>query len=227
MNALIEPIVRQWVATGDVSEADKPALKAQYLIEIGAPPDCKPCSSVWSDIRQHFFYQFKHENPVANKLRKFLIVGGMLMLPGDPVTYVNEGEENESRKVLTDAMAEDILNTYPSYDSLIKRNPDYVDSEATAEHETGNEEASNDEANSAKDTRIQQLEADLKATQEENSVLKAELKTTRSKLTVATNNLEKLKADQASTPVTTATSTADSSEQPSAQPGAATPDQNA
>ncbi|GAB2549899.1 hypothetical protein [Spirosoma aerophilum] len=191
-------IVRQWYATGHISTDDLAALKVLYLREIGAPPGCKTCSSVIADIKHHFTYQLKLQNllPVSTnskvQARKYIILGaGFLMLPGDSTIIVNDGQESEDRKLLTDAMAEEILTNNPSYSALIGINPQWVDPNPSdeADDESEEEESDDETAKSELQTKYDELQAKYDALVEEHEQTKQELTTTKGKLTRATNKL--------------------------------------
>ena len=188
---LIE-IVAGWVTTGQLAEADKPVLKAAYLAHVRAEPGCTTCDDFWSEVRQHFFYAYKQLNrtTVAQKIRKYGIIGSSyLMLPGSSVAYVNEGEESEDRKVLTDEMAEFILAKYPEYKNLVGINPAWQElQDAIADHEDEADETEDSDEDEANETELQ---AQLTALQEENKHLKQENATLKGQLTRAKNAAHK------------------------------------
>lgn len=121
-------IVSAWVQTGAIADADKLALRALYLEQIGAVPGCTECPDFYSDVQRHFRFQLKQTGtPVKNSSRKYLIAEGQyLRLPGEQITYKNEGEETDSVKLLTDKVAESVLQKYPEFAGVyIVENPEY------------------------------------------------------------------------------------------------------
>ncbi|GAB3552896.1 hypothetical protein [Spirosoma fluminis] len=175
----IEPIARRLASGGELSEDDRATLKKQYLLDIGAPPDCQPCSSVWSDIRHHFLYQLKQLTPVST-LKKFIIIGaGLLMLPGASYSIANDGEETENRKILTDELAEEILEANPSYSELIKVNPAWLEAnpDEAGDEEEGDESADAAEIEAKYKKQISTLKGQLTRMTKERDELKAALST--------------------------------------------------
>jgi hypothetical protein len=215
MDATIESIVRQWVTTGVLLIDSRPLLQEQYRIEIGAPKGCKPCASNWSDIKQHFWFQFKQLDRQAylmrKDLRKYLIVGqSFLMLPGESTSIVNDGEDTEDTKVLTDEMAVAILEKYPSYSTLIQINPAWQEAQelidGVADEATTLATDAADATAKALQLRIDELESHNDELTAENATLKDELakakdetRVVKGQLTKAKNELATLKGQPIST----------------------------
>lgn len=130
-----EEIARSWVSSGRISIADFAQLKAGFLASLDNPPDCTTCPAFEHEVQHYFQYKYRITKPdssVNTAHLKLIILGGILMLPGETYSIVNEGVESENAKVLTNEMAEEILKRYPSYDTLLVPNPDY-NPEAEAE----------------------------------------------------------------------------------------------
>ncbi|MVM34228.1 hypothetical protein GO755_29630 [Spirosoma sp. HMF4905] len=235
---LIE-IMSRWLTTGQISDDEKNLLKNQYLIDIGAV-GCKTCGNVWSDIKHHFEYKLKLLNltPVAKSIRKYIILGGFLMLPGESVVYVNEGQDSEDRKVLTDERAEQILIKHPDYKQLIGINPAWQTRQDAIEagQESDDEEAdetetsgSNEEkAGSETDQKLADLQKAHDTLVDENKKLKEDNRVLKGQLTRTTNELTRLKTAPPVTPAAPVTpavtpdpanvSTVEVSGEPSATP---------
>lgn len=209
MNPQLLEIAGQWLTTGQISFDEKNLLKNQYLIDIGAA-GCKTCGNVWSDIKHHFEYKLKQLNltPVAKSIRKYLIIGSsFLMLPGSSVVFVNEGQDSEDRKVLTDEMAEKILADHPDYSQLIGINPAWqARQDSIAEGGEPEDEASEQEGNDEQDpgetgSKFAELQAAHDTLLDENKKLKEDNRVLKGQLTRSTNELTRLKTTPVATPV--------------------------
>lgn len=201
-------IVSRWYSTGHISPDEKAILKAEYLLQLNYTPGCTICAAFWSDVKQYFWYNLKSLNllPVKTTIRKHIILGsGMLMLPGSSTVYINEGEETEDRKILTDAGADEILAQFPSYSTLIGINPvwqareDILAEEGESTSDDENSEADSDEDETS-DTALADLQAKYETLVKEHDQTKQDLSVTKGMLTKANNKLAKLQEPAPVTP---------------------------
>ena len=132
----IAALVNPWYGQGRIREGDYQTLKTQYLVEIGATPQgCTTCRSFRSDVLHHFRYKLRQHNiPIMKTTRKYILADEVqyLQLPDDPRLIVNEaGDDDENRRPLTDALAEQLFALDEAYKGFIVQNPAYEAPKAT------------------------------------------------------------------------------------------------
>lgn len=128
-------MVSRWVNSGAISEREKAQLKAEYLRQLDAKPDCTICLNFWNDLRTHFLIYLKKNGLKVMIIQpKYKVNGAYLQLPAQQMLFVNEGVENDSVSILTDERATAILEKYPEFlGELIIPNPEYVMSATVAD----------------------------------------------------------------------------------------------
>lgn len=150
------------------------------------------------------------------------------MLPGQSTVIVNDGQESEDRKILTDEMAETILSNYPSYSELIGINPQWVDPNDSGLDEIG--DGSDEPAPDAVEllnvkTELADLQEKYDALVKEHEQLKADHSVTKGLLTKANNKLARQAEPTPTTTVTPVTPVASpvTTPDPAITPSDATP----
>lgn len=126
-------IVDPWYQTGVLPDNQKPVIQSYYTELTGDVGErCRTCPNYWNDVQHVLRVHLKSLGfqSMDNSNQQYIIRDDLafLQIHGLPYAYINKGkgQESESAKFLTDAIAKKLLADKPDLAEVIVKNPDYV-----------------------------------------------------------------------------------------------------